>query len=49
MTVSEDFQEWKNCTTLFDVSALFGIDTPDVIKLLSDEAENLKKCSAIQL
>lgn len=43
MSVSEDFQDWKNCTTFFDVSALFGIDTPDVIKLLSDEAENLKK------
>ena len=43
MSVSEDFQDWKNCTTFFDVSALFGIDIHDVIKLLSDEAENLKK------
>ena len=49
MAVSEDFQDWKNCTTLFDVSALFGIDTPDVIKLLTDEAENLKKYASALL
>lgn len=49
MSVSEDFQDWKNCTTFFDVSALFGIDTPDVIKLLSDEAENLKKYASALL
>ena len=49
MSVSEDFQDWKNCTTFFDVSALFGIDIHDVIKLLSDEAENLKKYASALL
>lgn len=43
MAVSEEFLEWKNCTILFDVSAMFGVSTPDMIKLLADEAENLKK------
>lgn len=49
MSVSEDFRDWKNCTIFFDVSALFGLDTPDVIKLLSDEAENLKKYASALL
>ena len=43
MAISEEFYEWKNCTIFFDVSALFGVDTPDMVKLLADEAENLKK------
>lgn len=43
MAISEEFYEWKNCTIFFDVSALFGVDTPDMVKLLVDEAENLKK------
>ena len=49
MSISEDFQDYKNCTTLFDISALFGMDTPDVIKLLSEEAENLKKYASALL
>lgn len=49
MATLEDFREWKNCTTHFDVSALFGVDIPDVIKLLTEEAENLKKYSSALL
>lgn len=49
MALSKEFYEWRNCTTFFDISALFGVDTHDVVKLLVDEAENLKKFASALL